>query len=118
MSDRTDGRSPIAHRRVCDETQSLAEEGVGPGDVLAAFHSPMCDPCSDADFLRTDRSQDLEITETGHGCDVEKIAWCGQTHIENRDEALASGKDLASVTSSGEEVESFVNCRRPVDLER
>src|SRR5699024_9233983 len=101
MGDRADGRAPIAHRGVRNETQSLAEEGVGPGDVRAAFDPSMCDARTHADLLRSVSARNVELVDSCHGGDVDEVAGSGQAHVEDRDEALASGEDLSGVTSSG-----------------
>jgi hypothetical protein len=61
---------------------------------------------------------DGDLVQLGQPVDVDQVAGGGQAHVEQRDQALAAGEDLAVVADLGQHGQGLGDRRGPVVLER
>ena len=58
-----------------------------------------------------------DLVQLGQPVDVDQVAGGGQAHVEQRDQALAAGQDLAVVADLGQHGQGLGHRARPVVLE-
>jgi hypothetical protein len=105
VHDRPEAGPPVADDRVGDPVERLAEQRDGGRRVVVAVQSGVPDAGTDADAVVAD----LEGVELVDPFEVDERRRRREPHVQQRDEALAAGEDLAVVTELGERLEGFLD---------
>jgi hypothetical protein len=104
-----DHRAAVADGGVGDVGDGLAEQGDGGGG-LVVLDPGVAGQGADPDRVRLPG----DLVQGGQPVDVDQVGGGGQPHVEQRDQALAAGQDLAVVAHLGQHGQRLGDRLRPV----
>ena len=110
VGDRADRGAAVADDRVGDVQQGLAQQREGGVGALVPLQLGVPDEGADAHRVLPH----LDVAEAGHPVDVDQVGRRGEAHVEDRDEALAAGEDLAVVAHLSEDGDGLIDAARCV----
>ena len=96
-----------------DVEQRLAQQRLSGIRPVVVFELGVPDQGADPDVL----GGDLDRVQAADPVDVDEVGRRGQAHVEDRDEALSAGEDLAVMADLGEHGDGGVDAARRVVLE-
>ena len=104
---------PVADGGVTDPLDGSGEERIGPSDQLGTFYISVAGHGAHPDAGTV--GDEVELADR---VDIHEVGRIRQTEVEQRHQALSTGKDLGLIAQLGQLGHGFIHRRHPHVLER